>query len=227
VLESIYGAFGLAADAVDGAEARITELRGEALHLGALVCRLLPHDAEARGLLALMLFLEARRPAQVHADGAFVPLAAQDAALWDRDAILRADEMLWIAAQARTPGPYQLEAAVQSAHCHRLFSGHTPWAGIAALYAQINLHFPTLGSRVAGAVAQGEAGEPETALAALEQIDGAATRTFQPFWVAKAHLLAMNRRGAEAAEAYTIAIGLSSQARLRAWLEQRRGALET
>lgn len=225
VLESIYAAYGLSADAVDGAEARITDLREEALYLCDLVCRLLPDSAEARGLLALMTFIEARRPAQQADDGAFVPLAAQDTALWDRARIIRADEMLWIASQARTPGPFQMEAAVQSAHCHRLFTGQTPWNGIALLYGQINQHFPTLGSQVAGAIARAEAGDAQGGLDALDALAPETVRTFQPYWVARAHLLTQLGRPHEAAEAYGVAIGLSTQKRLRDYLSARLQAL--
>lgn len=91
--------------------------------------------------------------------------AKPDTTRRDRAAILEADQMLWITAQARTPGPFQLEAAVQSAHCHRLFTGSTPRRGIAKLYAQINRHFPTLGAHVAGAVATAEAGDAQAGLA--------------------------------------------------------------
>ncbi len=63
--------------------------------------------------------------------------------------------------------PYQLDAAIQSAHSHRLFTGITPWQGIAALYKQLNSHFPTLGSLVAAAVAYAEAGDIAFGLAEL------------------------------------------------------------
>ena len=225
VLESIYAAFGLSADAVDGAEARITDLREEALYLCELVCRLLPDSPEARGLLALMLFLEARRPAQMAADGSFAALAAQDTALWNRAQIVKADEMLWIASQARTPGPFQLEAAIQSAHCHRLFTGQIPWRGIAQLYEQINRHFPTLGSRVAGTVARAEAGDPQGGLDDLRALATESTRAFQPFWVAKAHLLTLQGDMPGASAAYEVAIGLSTQQRLRDYLSGRQRAL--
>ncbi len=217
VLESIYGAFGLSLDAVDGAESRITDLRDEALYLADIVCQLLPEEPEAWGLLALMSFCAARRRAQTDAAGGFVPLCSQDVRLWDRDAIVRADQWLWVASQQRRPGPFQLEAAVQSAHCHRLFTGTTPWQGIVQLYQVINTHFPTHGSLVAGAVALGEAGNAQAGLVQLDQMDASVSRSFQPWWVARAHLLRLG--GSATLEvtraAYETAIGLTTQQRLK------------
>jgi RNA polymerase sigma-70 factor (ECF subfamily) len=227
VLESIYGAFGLGMDCVDGAEARIADLRDEALYLCSVVCELLPDAAEARGLLALMTFCVARRPAQTGANGQFIPLAQQDPARWDREAIAQADKWLWQAAQQRDVGPFQLEAAVQSAHCQRVFTGTTPWKGIATLYQQINARHPTHGSLVAGAVALAESGNAGAALAQLDAMNEAAVRSFQPWWVARAYLLSrMGPAYRDVADAaFATALGLTQQQRLRDHIAGLRAAL--
>lgn len=227
VLESIYGAFGLALDAVDGAETRITDLREEALYLSSIVCALLPDQPEARGLQALMMFCDARRDARTGPSGEFIPLAEHDVQRWNRDAIMRADQMLWIAAQQRRPGPFQLEAAVQSAHCQRLFTGKTPWRGIDLLYRQINAHYPTQGALVAGAVAMGESGNVSEGLAQLDAMDRSVTKSFQPWWVAKAHLLRLQGHSSKAdvEAALQIAIGLTTQQTVRTYLEAIRSSL--
>ena len=227
VLESIYGAFGLALDAVDGAETRISDLREEALYLGSIVCALLPDQPEARGLQALMMFCDARRDARTGPSGEFIPLAEQDAQRWNREAIVRADQMLWIAAQQRRPGPFQLEAAVQSAHCQRLFTGKTPWRGIDLLYRQINAHYPTQGALVAGAVAMGESGNVSEGLAQLDAMDRSVTKSFQPWWVAKAHLFRLQGHSSKAdvEAALQIAIGLTTQQPVRTYLEAIRSSL--
>ena len=221
VLESIYGAFGLSLEAIDGAEVRITDLQDEANYLCRIVCELLPSEPEAQGLLALMTFCGARKAARINAAGQFVPLSQQDMNLWDRDAIVRADQWLWLAAQHKRPGPFQLEAAVQSAHCHRLFTGSTPWKGIAQLYQQINDHFPTYGSLVAGAIAMGEAGDVKNALRQLEQMNPAATKNFQPWWVAKGYLLNLDENSSPQIvdAAYQTAIGMTVDQRLKSHLE--------
>lgn len=224
VLEAIYGAFGLSVDAIAGAENRVTDLQQEAIFLCGLVCELLPQAADAKGLMALMMLRQARRNAQYDAHGDFVALSDQDVDQWDKAAILRADQLLWTAAHQRQPGPFQLEAAIQSAHCHRLFTGNTPWASIAQLYAQINLHYPTTGSRVAGAVALAEAGNPIAALAQLKEIEKNHSSSFQPWWVAYSHCLNLTGKLTEAKSALTTALGLTSDVRLRRYLESRLAA---
>lgn len=224
VLEAIYGAFGLSVDAISGAENRVTDLQQEAIFLCSLVCELLPQMAEAKGLLALMLFRQARRAAQYDAHGDFVPLTMQNFNQWDKATILRADQLLWSAAHQRQLGPFQLEAAIQSAHCHRLFTGNTPWPSILLLYAQVNHHYPTTGSRVAGAVALAESGNPESALAQLQAIEKSHSSSFQPWWVAYSHCLKLMGKVNEAKAALTTALGLTSDVRLRKYLKSRLAA---
>jgi RNA polymerase sigma-70 factor (ECF subfamily) len=151
----------------------------------------------------------------------------QDTRLWDRETIVRADQLLWIAAQRREPGPFQLEAAVQSAHCHRLFTGSTPWHGISQLYQQINAHFATHGSQVAGAVAFAETGDVSAGLAQLDAMDADVVKGFQPWWVARGYLLSLlgRERAADADHAYANAIGLTQQHKARAHLAKLRAAI--
>jgi RNA polymerase sigma-70 factor (ECF subfamily) len=120
-----------------------------------------------------------------------------------------------------------MEAAVQSAHCHRLFTGQTPWKGIAELYRQINTHFPTQGSLVAGAVALGESGDLPNGLQQLDQMDPKITRTFQPWWVARAYILGQSGAPLRqlADQAYQTAIGLTTQTEVKRHLERMRQRL--
>lgn len=94
MLEAIYAAYGLGWDAHDIGAAEAGQLRDEALFLGALVTQLMPDAGEALGLQALMMYCEARHPARFDEAGRFVPLPLQDAARWDREAILGADRLL-------------------------------------------------------------------------------------------------------------------------------------
>jgi RNA polymerase sigma-70 factor (ECF subfamily) len=112
-------------------------------------------DTEALGLLALMTFSHARKAARFDHAGAFVPLAQHDVSRWDRDAIVTAEALLMRAASLRRPGPVQLEAAIQSAHCQRLFSGRTPWNAISTLYEALNRLAPNVGTIVAHAARTG------------------------------------------------------------------------
>ncbi len=220
VLEAIYGAYTIGANACGlGAEAgAASALRGEALYLCRLVAGLQGDSAEAAGLLALMLYCEARRPARSDAAGRFVPLAAQDPALWDSAALDQAEASLRHAASLRQPGVFQLEAAIQSAHCQRRSGGSTPWPALVQLYAQLLQLQPSIGASVGQAVAQAEAGGWHSALATLAELSVEAVASYQPYWVALAHVrrLAGQTQGAD--QALQRAIGLTADPQLRAFL---------
>ncbi len=223
VLEGIYGAYTIganqAAHDVDSAHAPVlSALADEALYLARLVVALQPGSAEAWGLLALLAYCEARRAAWFSPAGAFVSLLAQDTALWDRALIREAEGALWRAAQQRQPGPFQLEAAIQSAHCQRAFSGQTPWAAIAALYEALVLHYPSTGARIGHAVAVAEQGNAAAGLGLLDRLDAADLATHAPYWVARAHLLYQTGQLQPALDSMARGIGLTADSRVRAYL---------
>jgi RNA polymerase sigma-70 factor, ECF subfamily len=225
VLDAVYGAYGIGSHvAVNGLEAdsagSFSELVDEALYLARLVVQLEPEHAEALGLLALMSYCEARRPAQFDAGGRFVPLTEQDTALWDRVRIREGEELLARAARQRDPGHFQIEAAIQSAHCQRLFTGSTPWGGIAALYAALVEHFPSVGARIGHAVALAEAGDGVEGLRILEALASDDVRSHQPYWVALAYLRTKAADLESARVALVRAVGLTADARVRTYLQR-------
>jgi len=188
-----------------------------------LLVRAMPAEAEARGLLALMLHCEARRPARRAPDGAYVPLSEQDVSRWNRPLIEEAERELAAAAARNAPGRFQLEAAIQSVHAHRALTGRIEWDEIALLYDALVRQAPTLGAHVGRAAALGSARGAAAGLAALDTIDPASVESYQPYWAVGAHLLAELGRADAAEEAYTRAIGLSEDAQVRAFLLGRRG----
>jgi RNA polymerase sigma-70 factor, ECF subfamily len=223
VLEGIYGAYAIGShSARNGPEAALpallSGLADEALYLCRLVVALQPGDAEALGLLALMLYCQARRPAQFDADGRFVPLTAQDPLRWRRDLISQAEACLLQAARQRRPGPFQIEAAIQSAHCQRAFTGQTPWPAIAHLYGLLVSHFPSTGAQIGRAVALAEAGQLQAGLAAVHALAGPSVQNHQPYWVALADLERRAGHAAAAESALQRAIGLTEDHRVRAHL---------
>lgn len=218
VLEALYGAYTVGSDLASPAPEAEGELRDESMYLASLVVQLQPEDAEALGLMALMLHAEARRPAQFGIDGQFVPLTLQDTAQWQRDPMLRAEHLLRSAAALRRPGPFQLEAAIQSAHNQRAFTGSTPWPAIAALYGLLVAHQGGIGAHIGQAVAMAEAGDSPQALGLLEALPAAGMASYQPYWVALAHLLRKAGRSAEADAALQRGIGLTADERVRRFL---------
>lgn len=218
VLEAVYTAYTLGRHVLDSPA---EDLREEALFLARLTAQLLPGQAEAWGLLALLLHAEARRAAQFDADGRFVPLPAQDPTDWRDDLIGEAEAALWTAAGLRQPGPFQLEAAIQSAHAQRRATGQTPWRAIAELYGVLVQHHASLGARVGEAVARAEAGEPVAAVALLDALPLEAA-SYAPYWVARAHVLGLAGTPGRHA-ALQRAIGLTDDPRLRDFLVAQLG----
>lgn len=217
VLEAIYAAYSKAWGEIG--EVASSALVGEAIWLGRLIVRLLPQEPEPKGLLALILYTEARRAARRAVGDDYIPLEKQDITLWDRALIDEAEALLREASGGGPTGRYQLEAAIQSAHIARRQTGVHNWRSVVALYDHL---LALTGSPVAAlnrAAALSELEGAARGLAALEQIvDDRRLADYQPYWATRAHLLARAGRREEAREAFTVAIGLSTDAAVRIYL---------
>jgi len=222
VLDAIYAAFGVGWDDMHGADAQGAGLTGEAIFLAELLVQLMPQEAEPKGLLALMLHCEARRPARRDVEGRFIPLDRQDARLWSRDQIVRAEGLLVEASRAGVYGRYQCEAAIQSVHSQRAVTGVLNHQALSMLYDLLASRSPTDGVLVARAAAMVQAGEARRALAALDQL-AVETKVgdYQPYWATRAHALAASGQEEEARRAFTRAAGLAADPAVRAYLLQR------
>jgi RNA polymerase sigma-70 factor (ECF subfamily) len=154
-----------------------------------------------------------------------VPLAEQDLAKWSRPLVAEAERWLGEASRARAPGRFQLEAAIQSAHAQRLLTGRTNWAAVARLHGALVQWTPTTGARVSHAAALAQAGAPAEALQRLDELEADAVAAYQAYWATRAHVLATLGRAAEASGAYQRAIGLTTDAAVRTFLQQRMARL--
>ncbi len=216
LLEAIYAAYFIGSEGslVDGDQH--DTLGKDAVYLARLVATLLPHRAEALGFHALLLFSEARRAARTDARGDFVPLLEQEVSRWDGEMMRTAYELLATAAALEQPGPFQLEAAIHGAHCYRARSGEVPWREIALLYRSLVATHPTTGAIVGMAIAAARAAsDPSAGLAILGELAPDVVRTYQPYWTARAHLLAEAGRLTESILAWEQALGLTTHPRLR------------
>ncbi|WP_382308193.1 RNA polymerase sigma factor [Herbiconiux sp. UC225_62] len=240
VLEAVYGCYAIEWQRVSGETLR-DSLAGEALYLATTLAELLPTEPEVHGLGALLCLSIARTDARTGSTGEHVPLAEQDTALWDTGLIARGESHLRRAhglAMARpTPaggeapgfGRFQLEAAMQSVHCARAVTGETDWRTLRTLNEALVRVAPTLGAQVSLAATIAEVDGPEAGLAHLDALAtspdpdspeaAAALARFQPAWATRAHLLAAAGRADEARAAYAKAISLTTDARLRAYLQ--------
>jgi len=223
VLDAIYAAYTSGwDDGSDGAGGAGTGLAEEATWLGEVLVSLLGDEPEPMGMLALMLYTSARQAARRDAAGAYVPLERQETRRWDAGRIARAEALLRRASAAGPSGRYQLEAAIQSAHVARRLTGQPIWPAVVALYDHL---VALTGSPVAAinrAVARAEVDGPQAALAELEPLaTDERMRSYQPYWAARGHLLARAGDGVAAAEALTVALGLSTDEAVRAYLRGR------
>ena len=227
VLDAVYAAFAEGWTDAAGTDVARRDLAEEAIYLGRIIVELLPDEPESLGLLALMLHAEARRPARRNADGDYVPLAQQDASLWIAAMIAEAESLLHRASAMNIVGRYQVEAAIQSAHAVRARTGQSDWAAIVQLYDAL---FAISGSPVAAVNRALAVAELHGADRALEDLDQVASdprlAEYQPYWAARAELLARILERHEARHAYSIAIGLERDPSVRRFLEQRRSLID-
>ncbi len=209
VLDAIYVAFGSGWASLAGPEDG-SGLTDEAIHLGRLMVSLMPHEPEPKGLLALMLYAEARRAARIDDLGRFVPLDRQDARVWNRDMIVEAEALLIDASRTGRFGRFQCEAAIQSVHVQRPLTGATNTRALVTLYGLLIAQAPSLGARIGHAVVVAENAEPVRALDLLDAIEGSSVERHQPYWVARAHVLERLDRNRDSIDCLTRAQLLSA-----------------
>ncbi|HEY3187119.1 MAG TPA: sigma-70 family RNA polymerase sigma factor, partial [Solirubrobacteraceae bacterium] len=190
VLGVVYLIFNEGYGAAEGDRLVRGELCGEAIRLGRLLARLMPDDAELGGLLALMLLHDARRAARVDAHGRWVALDEQDRTLWDQGRIREGLRTLDDALRRRTPGAYQVQAAIAALHVGAPSSEETDWAQIAELYGALARLAPSPVVEVNRAVAVAFASGPAAGLELLAPLlaDPGLER-YQPLHAAHAELL--------------------------------------
>jgi RNA polymerase sigma-70 factor (ECF subfamily) len=149
-----------------------TRLSAEAIRLARVLAALMPDEPEARGMLALMLLHDARRPSRADAAGEVVTLDSQDRTQWDRSEIAEGTEILERALRMRRAGPFQIQAAIAACHATAPSTAETDWPQIVGLYEQLARVAPSpiveLNHAVALAMTQG----PEVALDMVEGLAG-------------------------------------------------------
>jgi RNA polymerase sigma-70 factor (ECF subfamily) len=223
VLAVVYLIFTEGYAATSGDSLTRDDLAAEAVRLGRLLVVLMPDEPEARGLLALMLLVAARRPARVAPDGGLVRLPDQDRSRWDRAMIAEAQVLLRDCLRRNQPGPYQLQAAVNAVHSDAATAADTDWPQILALYDHLLALTPTPVVALHRAVAVAEVHGPAEALALIETLPGL-DRHYM-FHAVRADLLGRLGRRPEAVAAYTTAESLTGNPAERRFLATRRAAL--
>jgi RNA polymerase sigma-70 factor (ECF subfamily) len=214
VLGVLYLVFNEGYSATGGEELVRRELCDEAIRLTKLLAVLMPDEAEVLGVLALMLFQDSRRDARLGADRELVLLEDQDRSLWDVARIDEGRRVLDRALRLRSPGPYQLQAAIAALHTEP----ETDWSEIAALYTQLAAvtRSPVVELNRAVAVAMAEG--PERGLALMRDLP---LDEYHLYHAARADLLRRLERLDDAADAYRRALELARTEPERRFLSRR------
>jgi len=200
------------------------DLTAEAIRLTRLIHALLPDDGEVTGLLALMLLIEARRPARVSA-GELVALDEQDRSTWDAALIAEGHRLVRERLAAGVaPGRYQILAAINAVHTSARDIRDTDWAQVVALYDQLVRVDASPVVALNRAIAVAELDGPQVALATVDRL-GDRLAGYHAYHVTRADLLRRLGRGEEARTAYDEAIELAGNTAEVAYLKRRRDQL--
>jgi RNA polymerase sigma-70 factor, ECF subfamily len=227
VLHVIYLVFNEGYSATSGDSLTRRDLSAEAIRLGRLLVELLP-EAEAVGLLALMLLHESRRQARTTAEGELVLLDDQDRSLWDRDLIAEGTALVERALRSRQFGPYTLQAAIAAVHAEAANAPETDWGEIVGLYDVLIRADPSPVVELNRAAAVAMRDGPEAGLALIDEILGLGELTDYPLaHSARGELLRRLGRAPEAIEAYKRALSLTQQEPQRRFIQSRLMELAT
>jgi RNA polymerase sigma-70 factor (ECF subfamily) len=224
VLAAIYLVFNEGYSATEGDALIRHDLCAEAIRLSKLLAVLMPDEAEALGLTALLLLQDSRRATRVDAAGDVVLLEDQDRSSWDRERIAEGLRVLDRAISRRQPGVYQLQAAIAALHAEAETAADTDWEQIAALYDELARRTASPVVELNRAVAVAMRDGPESGLDLVDRIEG--LDGYHLWHATRADLLRRLDEQDEARAAYTRALALAGSEPERRFLARRLAELD-
>lgn len=211
VLDTVQLVYNAGHVAPVGEELMRQDLADRALQVARMLHELLPDDAEAAALLALLLLTDARRAARVDVDGNLIPLEEQDRSAWDRDAIDEGLLLLRTSLRAGARGRYAVMACIAAVHAEAETVSDTDWGQIVQLYDLLLRRWPTPVVALNRAIAIGAARGPDAGLAAIEELAGEADLfSYSYLPASRADFLRRLGRFDESADAYREALLLTA-----------------
>ena len=220
LLAVVYLIFNEGYSATSGDSLTRADLCTEAIRLARVLVALLPENAEAHGLLALLLLHDSRRETRLNAVGELVLLDQQDRTRWDQSKIREGIAVLDQALALHEPGPYQVEAAISALHAQAPTADATDWQQIAALYSSLAVMMPSPVVEINRAVAVAMVSGAHAGLDLLLRLESEAD-SYYPYHVARADLLRRLNQREAAADAYERALALCQNRAERAYLQRR------
>ena len=221
VLQVLYLIFNEGYTTSSGDEITRTDLTHEAIRLTRQLRLVRPGDAEVKGLLALMLLTEARRPARIDPAG-LVDLADQDRSLWNQSLIEEGVQLVTEALQQGPPGAYQLQAAIAAIYDEASHPADTDWPQILLLYQLLDRLTPNPMATLNRALALAMVAGPQAGLDLLATLDDdKRVASHHRLFAVRGHLLEMAGNSAAATEAFETAARRCTSLPERAYLQER------
>ncbi len=228
VMLVVYLVFNEGYNAASGDALVRRELCAEAIRLGRLLCELLPQEAEARGLLALMLLHDSRRDTRAGANGEMLLLEEQDRSQWNREQIREGLALVESALRSAPPGVYSVQAVIAAVHARAERAENTDWAQIAGLYDVLLRLQPSPVIELNRAVAVAMAEGPAEGLRLLDELEmRGELRGYHLLSAARGDLARRLCQWSTASDAYRQALALVSNETERRFLARRLAETES